>query len=551
MIDASNPVLLEYLSKQYSVLALATHGNGIDAPIGDALLCTLQDEENQHIYDPDFLPCANGGPCGRFSSRVGQRPLHSASVLSADVLVWQVCFGVLAKHGPFLPGYSLGQTVLRSPGVRAFITTFRTVESNDSLALYAAALLASGRTLGETCLRLNQATQAMSGITPWILFGHPDSIAEPPGTDDERAPRPALQRAGEEIVLAAGSLTILAGELENPEIVIARESQPGNAPASDLLLRTVPGVGEIIAFHPGSQLFSGFIDSYESTTRPELVDLLLHLYHRGSDTRFARNFVTRVDLDLKGHTRQSFDSSLSIDLQEFEDYCAKASAGFSRGIPLFNVSESQLVDSALSEIGRWEQINQRLCGYLSWYCLTLNKNLGSHYFDESVSNGMTKSAMPCWYCGESVETYQLGVPRLGRSRRQDWCLRCAQMSDLAQEGHDLRIDGQPICVVGTTETYVVRGKLTDIAPMPFYIAACLALKREPWSVGEPGPMKHLWIDKPGEFEIKLDLDIPPSLPAGSHTICASIAAHGDLWLASRPVNVTRTKESEISQTVEG
>ncbi|MCU7924663.1 MAG: hypothetical protein KZQ88_18395 [Candidatus Thiodiazotropha sp. (ex Dulcina madagascariensis)] len=163
------------LAADAALLMINTHSDGVDAFLGpDLTLCSLL-EKPLREGEGNGPYCRESGICHRHGVSVAtaREYLVDPAEITARVLIWSACYGVLAQHSIYdaMPGL-LG-SFLQADGIGAVIATRGVSFSlRDQLdGLYHD--LSQGMPFGEAVARLNRSQSAIDSGVRFYLFGEP------------------------------------------------------------------------------------------------------------------------------------------------------------------------------------------------------------------------------------------------------------------------------------------------------------------------------------------------------------------------------------------
>lgn len=158
------------------VLTVLTHSDGVDASLGDLVLCPMG--EPVAGADPARSPsCWSSGICHRLSRPLDEAltsgRIARASDIRCRVLVWDACFTLAYHSDPLDPRWSMLLRLLDAPGIGALaIAPDLSHDSPASLEPLAAAL-AGGVRLGDALARHNRDPLRRAIGARLLLFGDP------------------------------------------------------------------------------------------------------------------------------------------------------------------------------------------------------------------------------------------------------------------------------------------------------------------------------------------------------------------------------------------
>ncbi|HKO44900.1 MAG TPA: hypothetical protein VJU84_16605 [Pyrinomonadaceae bacterium] len=194
---ASGEAVLAALNREAGVLSVSTHSDGIDAFITSQLtLCPL--DQIPKSADPNRKPtCCITGFCHRSDLPVAEaiqnERLLGVNAISARVLIWNVCNGVIVGSGNLgkvIDGnWGLMPRMLDSPRIGGILTTwYQTLSAPLQIETLSAAI-ASGVPVGLALNEFHRSPQSrISGIR-FCLLGDPRMTL----------PSPSLQRSGDNV----------------------------------------------------------------------------------------------------------------------------------------------------------------------------------------------------------------------------------------------------------------------------------------------------------------------------------------------------------------
>ena len=156
------------------VLTVNAHGDGIDVNLNSGILCTVKSD--YHGSDPDQSPQCNAAQyCHRLKKpldvALNDDRLISPDILSARILIMNVCWGVWPDNPAIEATWGLGARLAENHRVGAILTTFEVVitkpEDMDSLK----SNLSSGEPLGEAATQYLETYSKLG--TRLCLLGDP------------------------------------------------------------------------------------------------------------------------------------------------------------------------------------------------------------------------------------------------------------------------------------------------------------------------------------------------------------------------------------------
>jgi len=170
------PLVRELLDAGTGAVAIVTHSDGVDGGLGAQLLCPM--DRVRADADPGRAPrCATTGVCHRLrrpvAEVVGSRDVVSPDDLSAAILVWGACFGVMAPDGPVDPAWGLADRLLASPRIGVVVTAWEASFVLPPLVLALVEMLERGLEVGEAVARSNRSALARSRRFRLCVLGDP------------------------------------------------------------------------------------------------------------------------------------------------------------------------------------------------------------------------------------------------------------------------------------------------------------------------------------------------------------------------------------------
>jgi hypothetical protein len=208
-VDAGGALLLgsrakagrvrKLLAEASGVVATVTHSDGLDSPLaGGTVTCALAaspriaEEASSAPSATDVPRCVRTGTCHRLSVPTSEVTAHpkfvDASTISARVLVWDVCFGIMSSGGPVNPRWGIHRALLASPRVGAFLTNIGVSYRSFPVLNETFADLRAGASVAEAATRANQTPEAERLRRFFCVVGDPEARAVAPS-----GPRPAAE----------------------------------------------------------------------------------------------------------------------------------------------------------------------------------------------------------------------------------------------------------------------------------------------------------------------------------------------------------------------
>jgi hypothetical protein len=167
----------QMVTRGSGVLTVMTHSDGVDAFLGPGLsICAMPMTGDRP--GPSAAPrCALTGFCHRHELPVSE-VLASNTILAPDsfvaqVLVWDVCFGVMPAGSVVDPRWGIGQRLIGSALIGALLTNWQIVLSSPEHASGLGREIATGVPVGEALQRFNRIAPRRDRSHRMCLFGDP------------------------------------------------------------------------------------------------------------------------------------------------------------------------------------------------------------------------------------------------------------------------------------------------------------------------------------------------------------------------------------------
>jgi hypothetical protein len=515
--------------------ALVSHSNGVDAPLGQDILCSTLTEKPR-TPGRGFLPCGYpGGPCVR-AERVGgvltPPTRYRAQDVAADVVIWSACYGVLTADSLFDAARSIAVDFTNSRWACALLSTYKDIEDEVWPSLLALALLAEGRSLGEICAEINRLTASISGgDTPWLLLGDPQTAFAPTSQ-----PLYAIGPHAQIVTLQPG-INLARLPSTDPSVVTA--SAPSGEPvgADQVFVRQMPASDRVVLIHGGRAVADYVLRAEDARSNIRFTALgairasvagpafsLAILDHCPSDPR------TSELADEFAALRKTLADRLDRNLTLESDHTDIGLAGNLSGADADSVSH-------IVEIAGWIGLNAELAGFIATYCQR-NGTLETPTDVKGAMFGRPRlREASCCYCGMPVTQRESVLRQLGVRRRTNWCLRCGLLSDTSEEVAALSLRGPGTLRPSRRYSYILEYE-DAVATDWRVLHASLCIERVPWPVRCQADMRVTYVD-PGELfpSTEMSISLDEGVAPGVYHLVAAIAAHGDLWTARRPVLV--------------
>lgn len=178
---ATRKDVLDALSRPNDVLTVVSHGDGVDAFLNGALtVCAMPDLAGpaQHPHTPY---CMETGQCFRHKVSVDEAIRSgltiSPTLISARIVVWSVCYGILSPRGPIDPRYGFLPPMLTAGSIGAVVTTSGVALTSPSSVAQIVSSIYQGGTLGAVVAEFNRRPEAIAAGLRFYILGEPDTRA--------------------------------------------------------------------------------------------------------------------------------------------------------------------------------------------------------------------------------------------------------------------------------------------------------------------------------------------------------------------------------------
>ncbi|AUG77890.1 hypothetical protein CFP65_3082 [Kitasatospora sp. MMS16-BH015] len=513
-VAAADPAPL--LGSTRRVTGLTSHSNGIDSPLGRALLCGLREAEGDALTR--YLPCAAGGPCrGAKPGPDGtlERPrLIAPRELPGDVLMLGICDGVLPAHARFDQRGGILRGLLRPGAVRQVVTTYKHWPLDEAAFLAACLLADRGTPLGEVVLMLNAAylaDPATNDDPPWVLVGDPTVALD--GGD----PEPAAALSGP------------AGLLRTPGAGPDRAILVGDRDADPLWVAPVPGSALGVWLHDTAQRHEHPVQVVSRHTDEDH-----RAVHRvwTSGTRLA--FTDRVFQDAAEAMpgRFAYPAALAEHVGATVARLRESAPMVAAGIGLSGWNDD-LTALAAAESSGWAALHEVVHEAFVRLSLDATPDLERVYGATAVAGPPTEVSCP--YCGSRASLTRREVSATGAHRTMLHCDRCANVSDTDAELELAWLDGPDTVTPGEPVEYRVRlGRWPEhgVGAMTGQIT----LRQLAPTLYDLGP-RALLLDARVRRDLVLRWTPPPTLAPGFYNLGAPVVVDGALCTLRRPLTV--------------
>jgi hypothetical protein len=518
--------LSERLRERYTILAIATHGNGVDAPLGRAVLCSLAADST--VTHGPFLPCGSGGPClrDRPDSR-GELDRIDPAGISSDILIWATCWGVLCADAIFDPSRSLAARFIESPECAALLTSYRDIRPDDAHLVLASALAHAGTPLGAIVLALNATSDCRTEV-PWILLGDPAAALD--ATGPRSAPTIAAGAPPAPANIGPGYFRLELAD--NTAMVFAGPVDGEALGPSNLWLRPVPGSGSaaglLLSEQPRTITFEGYRHHLDVTAGR----VLAAIWGSSDDLRFARSFIelAGASSDDGAGMKEMLDKRLqsnaaALSLRDREAALSGPHA------PLQALAER--------EVTNWSALNRRIHDSLHTFLTGIAGVLHHTYWRFPPRRESIESGARCPTCQAPTHRDRLVFVEPPGERAMQRCARCGVVADTPVWIESVAVSGPDEIVVGRRTTFVVSLHLN--ASVPWLLArVALGLQPVPWRVDVDSPAVEVIVDPDGghDMEVAATIRVDGCPPTGRYFLVAAMVINGALVLGRRPVQVT-------------
>jgi hypothetical protein len=500
------------------VFAFVTHGNGIDAPFGDQVLCGLLDAGGRRLER--YLPCGVGGSCIRRDPAATRRPtLRAPSSLAGDLVIWGTCYGALVGDSIFDARGGVLQGFLDGPGApRAVLTTYKSWQLDDVAVLAAAILAERGAPLGDLVHLLNAA--ALTGLAPhdgppWLLFG------DPAASVDEGRGGTRLDQLGD---FGTSHVGLARTPDDRRDRVIVAHGSP--APDASSWYAPVPGNPLLVWLRHDADDARLVVEHYRED---EHYHQLRRIWDGEDRLEFTNQFCVNA-ANLTAGDRFVYPSAL-------RDLVDATVSRFRTSRPLLLNEKSvgglwpDLKALAADESTAWHALNQLLHRALADYI----ENVGGvidHSYLPLMGNVEPGTPQPCGYCETVAATEVISVPSGRPTRLVVRCPRCTVVCDTDVSIGTVWIDGPAQTTIGRPNRYQVRVGTQGHRHM----SGCLLLQPTPGMAANRGPVVAHHGTSDGTME--LQWRAPEGLDPGLYFLVAAVIVDGAVVTARRPIYVS-------------
>jgi hypothetical protein len=525
VLPADTEDLVSELAAGHRLIAIETHGNGVDAPLTPGVQLCARAALGERRPTGFSLPCMHGGPCIRVSHEQAEAGFVGPHEVRADVLLWSTCWGLLAADAPFAPVTSLAAAFAAGPDVGGLLTTCTSVAASPEKLLTAAALLLEGTAVGELANRLNGIDPA----SPWVVLGDPLLRAFParplPAARAGAPPQPAQLPPGLSWLSLGGDRIgqVVTVSTAEPRVVGPR-SRPSLVPAFDR-----PG---FLALNRSRAALS-----YVSATTPlDAVPAWHELSERaGQASRFAFLLAfTRWVRNGLAHSNRP-DSMRLEQLAESTQVEAERWASWPHPAQALSGAGERTARLLAHELDRRRDLTCATGAYFLAF-LTAASGVLSHTYSPHAIMDTPGPTGCCPYCGSATEMDRYRLPSVADTRIAVRCQACTNIADMPPGWAAVSLAGPAEVAAGTTIDY--RLTLTaDRARQVCHVAAGIGVQPVPFPVTAPPAVDLMAGDTARDFTQTLRLRLLPGTPVGVYFLVAVGVADLDVLSARRPIAV--------------
>lgn len=165
------------ITEGVGVLTIMTHSDGVDAFMGPKLTVCVMNQELSNSHTHTAPQCRLSGICHRHSMSVEQVLESNLTLkpesITARVLIWDVCFGIMLKESFVDPSYGIGQRLLDSANLGAIISSWGIIISSPDQHRDISRWIASGVPAGVAVARFNRSRASRLKRHRMCLLGDP------------------------------------------------------------------------------------------------------------------------------------------------------------------------------------------------------------------------------------------------------------------------------------------------------------------------------------------------------------------------------------------
>lgn len=548
ILDPAAPDIGHLLAQPRRFFGATAHSNGVDMHIGgSAYLCGLAQSSAASDRRPQlpFLPCGSGGPCMR-GRKLGQRPdLISPDQVAADVLVLNVCYGLLPDGALYDPAFSVARSLSDSQFAGAVLTAYKGVPPDEGLVLLAMAMLDEGAPLGEIVLSLNAWCDAERKVfrNAWLLLGDPlvrlprESAQPPLALESDRSTSMTLEPGATRIILDSPDVTA----------VTAKRTDGRSLDPAYFLVNRVDGTTSVALLQTGSDPIDIQITAWKQRS-PAFAETLTSIWRSTEGLAFTLHTLRNVRGDrrlpeaLVERLVSRLERRLHLHLLLQNGGDGHAWSARDR-LPLtLDGADEWLLAVAADEIDAWYDLNGEILEFIAAYAQAVAWHVDEPWLGEGLRliRRVESADDSCVYCGSSLDSGEATLPLLGVARRFSMCHRCGGVSDTSAATRGLWILGPETAVAGTTLEYALAFDPPEPGRWRLHVGALMLPEASgadtlsaPVEESSNGTDEPMWIP----------ITVPEHCHPGVYPLIALLAAHGDIWTARRPILIAPREET--------
>lgn len=532
LLDVQADPAQSLLLSQRRILGLASHSNGVDAPLGQSLLCGLLAWSKSPPLTR-YLPCGFGGPCrGLRMSEDGvwRNPnLIEPSQLIGDVLILGVCDGVLMADGRFDPAGGLLNGLLKPGSIRQVITTYKHWPMDEASLLAACLIADSGTPLGEIVLMLNRAyldRASSNGDPPWLLIGDPSSCV----TTDAPLPRPSLSSA-----LDRGRAGVADGGTAGPDRVVLVDGSPETA--EERLWISPVAAGSLVVWLR-DDVRTGMTASVVPAAEDPAHQTLRRIWSSGGRLTALHSLLDQAH-SAPGNFH--YDRSLSGRVGPVVERLQLLSS--SEGSPVrLSGRRADITAIAETEAASWALLHDGL------QTAVIELAMNSASFRDCLATPTRVGAWTegsCPYCGLSTSASRYGSPRFAATRRVVFCDRCQLISDSDDDTDGGHLHGPDRVLPGVPATYEAVMDRWPARGIQEFRGALIIRQLLP-TLNDVSPCAGLSAS-PVRQDLTLTWTPSPELAPGGYNLTAALLIDASPVLLRRPIIVAEPPDHEAVQ----
>ncbi|WP_042802565.1 hypothetical protein [Streptomyces sp. C] len=517
------PDLPRQLQEANALVALSSHGRGIDMWLGERMLCSAPAAASADLRGQAVYPCMQGGPCIRAREVAGrlQEPerVDVASV-RADVLVLDSCRSL--RIGLDAPGACLATAAVLGPHAGSVLAAVGDAEGTVAAHLDAWRLLRGGAPVHRAVAAENAANLAAAGSAPWVLLGDPLT----------RIPRSGGAAPHDGHVPEIGFVDV-PGEA----VAVVADEPEGSAP-SPVWVQPLPGTGRAVVAVRGGP--AGRVVAVPRSQ--DLPWLLREELLAAAPALATSRKLAAVAADLLPGPAAERAQAVA---QALDDRLAR-NARLLAGRPAAVVDGGRAHDRLqwhASELSRWQQLHEDLGEVLAAFTRALGPmQTALHLNARETPAAPGEPTEWCPYCGSPANRRRFRLDTLSRARHAVVCWSC----DLVYDGPPAsRGPGPPSTVrvpallgpLAVPAGQQAEYRLVGIPPAPSGVRAVrIAVESVPWPMPvEAGPVRH-GSEEATEPEPRFAVLVPDG-PPGLYSLVTSVVVRGETVTVKRPLHI--------------